>query len=215
MFVCSADDARAQEIRDQTVQDFTSLGFTPQVLLGFTRDGSKMKGVTLRGVTSVFGFATSVIPQILAATAKLSEKDVFVVVEDSAWPTTSCTPANLVKAYVEHGMPKAYVEHGMPIWRGAYKSPTPRNYSIQVRSDGRLVGRADTMSTNPAGCKMFVAGKEDILAPGVTCGMESPFRGHYGFYDGPYGSLQSSEGGHSLLHWHTTARQCSAQRVQP
>ena len=137
----------------------------------------------VQGATSVFGFSTALIPQILIAVAQLTDNDVFVVVEDSAWPTIQCTPGNLLKLY--HDL-------GMPIWCGAYKSPTGIMYASQIQNDGRVIKRAQTMSPNPTN---DVRRKQTVLAPSAACCVDFSFLRDYGLDYGTHGLVKPFESG--------------------
>ena len=83
-----------------------------------------------------------IMPTVIRATEALREGERLLVAEDSAWPTTACTPSNVQDLH--DGCP-----HDVGLWLGACRGCYP--YRIGV-------GNGDQVYVNcnaPAGCKLF------------------------------------------------------------
>ena len=148
IFMLTAGLDKTNEIARLTRCHFESLGFDVQACKGYAPDDipSCWRSV-VRGASVAWGgfFLPAVIEQ--ADNSDISDDHPIIVIEDSAWPTTSCTPYRLLQLFRSHGN----------FWAGGITRATKRTVQERFTLDGTLILDDDPLSQrSPAGCKMFV-----------------------------------------------------------
>ena len=148
IFMLTAGLDKTNEIARLTKCHFESLGFDVQACKGYAPDDipSCWRSV-VRGASVAWGgfFLPAVIEQ--ADNSDISDDHPIIVIEDSAWPTTSCTPYRLLQLFRSHGN----------FWAGGITRATKRTVQERFTLDGTLILDDDPLSQrSPAGCKMFV-----------------------------------------------------------
>ena len=142
--------SRAQSLRCYTL--FEGLGFSP-VLLNGIPSGQALPTSASR---AQWAWLVSFLPQINELCRDLPSQAGIVVAEDSAWPTTACTPTEVARIY-RSALAKSFCG----TWLGAQTKGgwIRRLYHRIDRCSGRVVEVLEGCLTAnaPAGCKLFVA----------------------------------------------------------
>ena len=139
IFTSGSDNSRAQSERCE--QRMRALGWRAFILHGIHPEDLPPKG-RKAGCKASQAWNAVIMPKVIRATEALREGERLLVAEDSAWPTTACTPSNVQDLH--DGCP-----HDVGLWLGACRGCYP--YCIGV-------GNRDQVHVNcnaPAGCKLF------------------------------------------------------------
>ena len=135
---------------------FADLGWHVVRVLGVNKDKTHVpKG---SGVTSWVGWACGALPKLctLMQAEGMTDSSVFAVAEDSAWPTTSCTPQKLLDVY-RQAIERDPKKRG--VWCGASKQMKRRSFECIANGDGTVDGSASSSTHAPNGSKLFVGNR--------------------------------------------------------
>ena len=139
IFTSGSDNSRAQS--ERCAQRMRALGWRAFILRGIHPEDLPPKG-RKAGCKASQAWNAVMMPTVIRATEALREGERLLVAEDSAWPTTACTPSNVQDLH--DGCP-----HDVGLWLGACRGCYPYRIGVGNRDQVHVDCNA------PAGCKLF------------------------------------------------------------